>query len=71
VAEYRTEVHIAADRYVCVKLPDSLPLGRATVIVLVNEPSELDEPPASSDLELDHQDIEWWEEFEDGWERVG
>jgi hypothetical protein len=70
VADYRTEVLIAADRYVCLQLPDHMPLGRATVIVLAHEPSEPDEP-AASDLELDHQDIEWWEEFEDGCGRVG
>lgn len=68
---YRTEVEIALDRYVCLQLPRSLPTGRAvvTIQVLAEEPTEDDH---STDLEPeDHQDIEWWEEFEEQREQVG
>lgn len=73
MAQYRTEVVIAADRYVCLQLPDVLPTGRAmvTVTVLSPAPEEPLEPEPAPDLEPDHQDIEWWEEFEEDRERVG
>jgi hypothetical protein len=67
---YQTEIVIPADRFVCLQLPEHLPIGRATVTVVVEEPeSEAHALPA--ELELDRQDIEWWDEFEDGCENVG
>lgn len=74
MSEYRTEIIVPPDRYVCLQLPPNLPPGRAlvTVLVLDAHPSDA-EPgsPAGSDLELDRQDIEWWDEFEEDRERVG
>ena len=70
MAHYRTEVLIAADRYVCLQLPAHLPLGRATVTVMVHRPDGPDDD-AVPDADPDHQDIEWWEEFEGDCERVG
>jgi hypothetical protein len=70
VSQYRTEVVIAADRYVCLQLPADLPTGRAIVTVVVL-PSEELEPEPAPDVEPDHQDIEWWEEFDEDRERVG
>jgi hypothetical protein len=71
VAQYRTEVVIAADRYVCLQLPANLPTGRAIVTVMVLPAEEAQEPEPAPDVEPDHQDIEWWEEFEEDRERVG
>ena len=66
---YRTEIHIPADRSITLHLPAHLPEGRATLTVLVAD--EAEETPyegVSPDLELEGQDIEWWEEFEeDAW----
>ncbi|WP_435005238.1 hypothetical protein P12x_003133 [Tundrisphaera lichenicola] len=61
---YRTEIFVAADRYVCLQLPGYLPEGRAIVTVHVeeNRGSELD--PRSGD-EPDRSDVEWWEEFDE------
>jgi hypothetical protein len=70
VTQYRTEVLVAADRYICLQLPDHLPLGRATVTVLVHGPGE-PEDATLPDPDPDRQDIEWWEEFDDDCERVG
>lgn len=70
MAQYRTEVVIADDRYVCLQLPAHLPTGRALVTVLVVS-SEDSEPDTAPDLEPDHQDIEWWDEFDQDRERVG
>ena len=61
---YQTEVVVPPDRYVCLQLPPTIHEGRATVIVLVEE-AEPAEVVANIDPELDHQDIEWWEEFEE------
>lgn len=61
---YQTEVVVPADRYLCVQLPATIQEGRATVIVLVEEP-EPAEVLANIDPDLDQQDIEWWEEFEE------
>jgi hypothetical protein len=70
VAQYRTEVVIAPDRYVCLQLPAALPTGRAVVTVMVLPADAIESEPAP-DVEPDHQDIEWWEEFEEDRERVG
>lgn len=66
---YQTEVVVAPDRYVCLQLPDHLPEGRARVTVVIEEPEPV-EVAVGLDSDLDHQDIEWWEEFEEGPERV-
>lgn len=65
---YRTQVDIPRDRYVCLQLPDRLPLGRAIIKVEVLEPDPgvLLDFEAVSGSDLDRQDIEWWEEFDEG-----
>jgi hypothetical protein len=70
VSQYRTEIVIPPDRYVCLQLPPDLPEGRAIVTVLFSTPQSAapGEPPES---DLDRQDIEWWDEFEDDREGVG
>lgn len=60
---YQTEILIPPDRAVVLQIPDHVPAGRAIVTVEVFEPSSGE--PSGVDPELDHQDIEWWEEFED------
>jgi hypothetical protein len=70
VSQYRTEIVIPPDRYVCLQLPADLPEGHAIVTVLFSTPQSA-EPAESPESDLDRQDIEWWEEFEDGRERVG
>ncbi len=66
---YRTEIVIPPDRSVTLQLPASLPDGRATLIVQIEEPHDAEATDAdeADRLEgtLDHDDIEWWEEFED------
>ena len=59
---YRTEISIPADHYVCVQLPAFLPEGRAILTVTFQASSTADDGDA--DLDLDRQDIEWWDEFE-------
>lgn len=67
---YRTEIVIPADRYVCLRLPDHLPEGRAFVTV---DFADL-EAPTTAVLgetqpfheDADREDIEWWEEFDEG-----
>jgi hypothetical protein len=63
---YRTEIHIPADHAILLHLPADLPEGRATVTVVVADEEEdaagAEAFPAEVDLE--GQDIEWWEEFE-------
>jgi len=71
VAQYRTEVDIAADRYVCLQLPANLPTGRARVTVVILASDEDVNAESTPDPETDHQHIEWWEEFEEDRERVG
>ena len=66
VQQYRTEIVIPPDHYVCLQLPPDLPEGRAIVTVLSQSP----EPAEPAEPELDRQDIEWWDEFEDDRERV-
>lgn len=65
---YRTEIVIPRDRYVCLQLPDHLPEGRARVTVefVPSTPAPRDDDEGPADLELDRQDIEWWEEFDGG-----
>lgn|GEM_PF-1529256 len=74
--QYRTEVVIATDRYLCLQLPDHLPAGRARVTIQVLPAEELEGPLApesdsAPEVETDHQDIEWWDEFEEDHESVG
>lgn len=75
--QYRTEVVIATDRYLCLQLPDHLPAGRARVTIQILPAEELEgplaplEPEAVPDVETDDEDIEWWDEFEEDHERVG
>jgi hypothetical protein len=57
---YRTEIVIPHDRTVILQLPQHLPEGRAVVIVQVEEATA----SQTQDHDVDHQDIEWWEEFE-------
>lgn len=61
---YQTEVVVPPDRYLCIQLPPTIVEGRATVIVLVEDPEPV-EVAVGIESELDHQDIEWWEEFDD------
>jgi hypothetical protein len=61
---YQTEIHVSADRYVCLQLPSYFPEGRATVTITVEAPeAESAGLPAGEDV--DRQDIEWWEEFDE------
>jgi hypothetical protein len=62
VSRYRTEIVIPPDRMITLHLPLHLPEGRAVVTVNVEEPHAAF-PQHSDD---DREDIEWWEEFEDG-----
>jgi hypothetical protein len=67
---YQTEIHVSTDRYVCLQLPSFFPEGRATVTVTV----ALDGRPiaeATAGDEADRQDIEWWDEFDEGLGRRG
>lgn len=66
---YQTEIVVPADRFIALQLPADLPEGRATVTVTVHP---IDAPDASNpDEDVESEDIEWWEEFEDDYERVG
>jgi hypothetical protein len=76
VHRYRTEIVVPADRYVCLRLPDHLPEGRAFVTVDFADaetPTTAvlgESPPFHEDA--DREDIEWWEEFdEDGGDAAG
>ena len=64
---YRTEIVVAPDRFVSLRLPDGFPEGRAIVTVDArpdeDPPPRLDHEPNATDP--DREDIEWWEEFED------
>jgi hypothetical protein len=70
VSYYRTEVVIPPDRYVCLQLPPRFPEGKATITVLVQE-SATPEAAPEPENDADHQDIEWWDEFEDDDEGPG
>lgn len=63
---YRTEIVIPPDRSLTLQIPASLPPGRATLIVQIDEPHDAPESIEGDgfDSDLDHDDIEWWEEFE-------
>ena len=69
---YRTEIVVPPDRYVCLRLPDESPEGRAIVTVDFTESNPaLALDSTSSDLgiepidhDADREDIEWWEEFD-------
>ncbi len=59
---YRTEILIPPDRTVVLQLPVNVPQGWATVTVEFHE-SPQDE---HSEADPDRQDIEWWDEFDEG-----
>lgn len=61
---YRTEIVIPPDRYVGVQLPAHLPEGRAVITIEVQE-AESAMSAAWTETDPDHQDIEWFEEFDD------
>ncbi len=63
--QYRTEIEITADRYVCLQLPDFIPPGRAVVTVRVTAIDERDDADVRVEREPDdlRHDIEWWDEF--------
>ncbi len=68
--QYRTEIVVPEDRYVCVLLPEYLPPGRAILTVtLTPADGDPDAPPAHEPDDRD--DIEWWEEFEPEAEDAG
>lgn len=76
MTRYQTEIIVAGDRYVWLKLPDEAPLGRASVSIFFQGAPE-DQAPSISGArpegipelrvpaEPDRDDIEWWEEFEE------
>jgi hypothetical protein len=64
VRRYRTEIHIPADRYIALQLPEHVPEGRAIITVLIPDPEPDDHAHGASELDLDHHDVEWWEEFD-------
>ena len=66
---YQTEIVVPADRFVAIQLPAGLPEGRATVTVIVHPIDDSENSVPDADVES--EDIEWWEEFEDDYERVG
>jgi hypothetical protein len=68
--QYRTEVFIPPDRYVCLQLPEYLPQGRATITIQVHEQEPVPSV-AGPETDLDRQDIEWWDEFEEDREPLG
>lgn len=61
---YQTEIHVSADRYVCLQLPSYFPEGRATVTVTV-EAGHAEPAGSHPGEDTDRQDIEWWEEFDE------
>lgn len=62
--QYRTEIYVATDRYVCLQLPDYVPQGRAVVTVSFDDDAR-DEPGSHVDADDDRQDIEWWDDLDD------
>lgn len=62
---YRTEIIIPPDRYVCLQLPPGVPEGRATVTVYFNEPDDEPVRTPSTHAGEDHDDVEWWDEFDE------
>jgi hypothetical protein len=65
VSRYSTEIEIPADRFVCLHLPAHLPVGRATVTIVFHDAAPV-EVLNTETLDPDREDIEWWEEFDDG-----
>lgn len=69
--DYRTEVHVADDGYICLQLPDFVPRGRAMVTVsfqaIPRDDDDRDDlrsgDPRDADPD-DHQDIEWWDDLD-------
>ncbi len=61
---YRTEIHVAADRYVCLQLPSYMPEGRAMVVVTVEGPDAPEAVPAGDD-DPDRVDVEWWDDLDE------
>ena len=61
---YQTEIHVSADRYVCLQLPSYFPEGRATVTITI-EAEDAEPVGLASGEDTDRQDIEWWEEFDE------
>ncbi|GAC1463336.1 MAG: hypothetical protein NVSMB9_00690 [Isosphaeraceae bacterium] len=61
---YRTEIVIAADRYLCLQLPAHVPTGTARVTIEFTSPSQVGKSPIETE-EPDREDIEWWDEFEE------
>ncbi len=62
--QYRTEIHIAPDRYVCLQLPDFIPAGRAIVTVSITVQDDDPHQGSAIEAESDRRDIEWWDEFD-------
>lgn len=58
---YRTQILIPPDRTVVLHLPAAIPEGWAVVTVHMQEADANDH----HEVDPDHQDIEWWDEFED------
>ncbi len=63
---YRTEILIPPDRTILLQLPAGLPEGWATVVVQCHEAAS----PEVHEADPDHQDIEWWDEFDEGQQPV-
>ena len=61
---YQTEIFVVHDRYVCLQLPDFFPEGRATVTVTVEAGPDSGNRSTHDDSP-DHEDIEWWDEFDE------
>ena len=61
VRRYRTQILIPPDRTVVMQLPSTIPDGWAIVTIQVQENHEAEHHEADPD----HQDIEWWDEFDD------
>ena len=62
--QYRTEIHVADDRYVSLQLPDYIPPGRAIVVVSVVAPADDPGADAGRADEADDEAVEWWDEFD-------
>ena len=64
--QYRTEIEIAADRYVCLQLPDFIPPGRAIVTVRATTADDPDGTDSAIETDPDDRgrDVEWWDEFD-------
>lgn len=66
MSDYRTEIVVPSDRYVCLQLPGRFPTGHAIVTVRCLAPAaDLPEAGAAPEEQPDRIDIEWWEEFDE------